>query len=248
MASDYDRKLELENAMKWKETRDPKYFQDVYRSMKPLIHLAGGKARIGSNIPNEVFELRAIQQFHDSLKSFKPEKGTQLQTHVFRGVQEKLKRLNYKYDKIARTPERSGGGIGAYHIGSLMDTTAILRQTLNREPTDFEIAQEMGVSAKQVENLKKDMVKDYSFSGELEDLSATDDYSEDQAVLDSIYYDLTPDQRRYYDHVTGSHGVRVVKKHTGSVDQKAIARAMGKTLKEVQTLRKGVAKMMEKAK
>lgn len=237
---------DLELVRKWKETRDPKYFREAYREMSGLINSATMKAARNSNLPQSVFKLRAIQQFHDSLESFDEKKGARLGSHIYKAIQEKSKRLNYDYGYIARVPERSGNAVGIYHIGPLQETEEILQHRYNREPTDKEIAQEMGVSENKVKALKKDITKDYSLSGEIEDFSAVDDDSLNLDVLNAVYYDLTPDQKIYFDYVTGKHGQQAVRKHTGAVDQNAIARKMGKTPREVQKIRGEIVKMLKK--
>jgi DNA-directed RNA polymerase specialized sigma subunit len=246
MDNSYNKQDELYNVRMWKKTGDPKYFQNAYRSMQNLIHSATRKAAIGSNIPESVFKLRAIQQFHDTIKNYDDKKGAGLSTFVYHGINEKAKRLNYKYDRIARIPERNSGGIGIYHIGELNSVIDILHQKLNREPTNAEIAREMGYTTKQIEDIRKDMVKDYSLSGDVEDLSAFDDNAKDEDLLNAVYYDLTPAQKEYYDYVRGTHGKIAIRKHTGAVDKIEIGRRMGKSRKEIDTLAKGVAKMMKK--
>lgn len=238
---------DLELVRKWKDTRDPKYFREAYREMSGLIHSATLKAATGSNIPKSVFKLRAVQQFHDSLESFDEKRGVQLGSHVYKAVHEKSKRLNYSYADIARIPERSGTGVGIYHVGPFQETLEILQHRYGRDATDKEVAQEMGYSEKQIRALRKDITKDYSFSGDVEEMSAVDDDSLNLDLLNAIYYDLTPEQKKYYDFVTGQHGQQAIKKHTGAVDQNAIARRMGKTPKELQKIRGEVVQMMRKA-
>lgn len=237
---------DLELVRQWKKTRDPKYFREAYREMSGLINSATMKAATGSNIPKSVFKLRAIQQFHDSLESFDEKRGTQLGSHVYKAVHEKSKRLNYNYGDIARIPERSGSGVGIYHVGPFQETLEILQHRYGREPTDKEIAQEMGYSEKQIKALRKDITKDYSFSGEVEDLSSIDDDSLNLDVLNAVYYDLTPEQKIYYDYVTGQHGKQAIRKHTGAVDQNAIAQKMGKSPREIQKIRAEVINMIKK--
>ena len=143
------KELDLYYFDKWRQTGRKEYFQKLYRGFGGLINTASKKAAMGSNIPQSAFKLQAAQQFYDSLQTFDPSKGANLNTHIFRGVHEKLKRVNYKYGNLARIPERSEG-LGVYDINLLNNTEELLRQKFNREPTIDEIAADMGVTPQQV--------------------------------------------------------------------------------------------------
>ncbi len=236
--------LDLHYFDKWRQTGEKDYFQKLYRGYGGLIHQASRKAASGSNIPEAVFKLQAAQQFHDSLRTFNPDRGASLSTHIYNGVNNKLKRINAQYGNIARIPERSGSSLGVFHINQLQNTEELLRQRLNREPTVVEIAREMNVTPQDVEGLKKEIKKDLSLNAELEDLVSFDESASDKDLLNMVYYDMNPEQQLLYDYANGEHGKQAILKPSGIPDYSAIARKMNLPEQKVQKLRKQLKKMI----
>jgi len=244
VAKDYDRGLELQYYDKWKETGKKEYFQKLYRIYGGLIHSASRKAAMGSNMPESVFKLQAAQQFHDSLRTFDPSRGAALPTHIYNGVNNKLKRLNVQYGNIGRIPERSGSKLGVFKINDLNNTTELLRQKFNREPTAGEIAKDMSVTIRDVEGLQKEIRKDLSLNTQLEDLTASDEFAGDRDVLNMVYYDMNSDQQNLYDYLNGEHGKERLAKPSGQPDYKAIGKKLRMSEAKVQKTRKQIRKMI----
>lgn len=241
---DYDRSLELQYFDRWRDTGKKEYFQKLYHIYGGLIHKASRKAAVGSNIPESVFKLQAAQQFHDSLRTFDPSRGAALPTHIFNGVNNKLKRINAQYGNLARIPERSGTSLGIFHINQLKNSEELLRQKLNRDPTIGEIAKDMSVTPDQVEGLQKEIRKDLSLNAELEDLTAFDEFAGDKDILNMVYYDMNHEQQLLYDYLNGEHGKTQIMKPSGQPDYKAIAKKIGIPEARVQKIRKQIRKMI----
>ena len=233
--------LDLYHFNKWKDTGRKEYFQRLYRGFGGLINEASRKAAMGSNVPQSAFKLQAAQQFYDSLRTFDPSRGASLKTHIFNGVENKLKRINAQYGNIARIPERSGAALGVFAINKMQNTEELLRQKLNREPTVVEIADEMGVTPRDVEGLKKEVKRDLSLNAQLEDMVMYDEFASADDLLDMAYYDMNPKQQLLYDYVSGKHGKEAILKPSGQPDFKAIARKMNLPDSQIQKLRKQVA-------
>jgi DNA-directed RNA polymerase sigma subunit (sigma70/sigma32) len=236
--------LDLYYFDKWRKNGRKEDFQKLYRGFHDIISSASRKASMGSNIPQSVFKLQAAQQFHDSLNTFDPSRGASLKTHIWNGVENKLKRINYKYGNLARIPERSGNTLGVYDINVLNNTEELLRQKLNREPTIDEIATDMGVRPDQVEGLKKEIRKDLSLNADLEELTQFDENATDEDVMHMLYYDMNPQQKLLYDYTNGKHGKQAILKPSGKPDFNAIARKMGISNDQVQKIRKQLVKMI----
>src|ERR1035437_9961556 len=83
----------------------PATFQPLYASYKPVIYAAAMKNMRGSQVPQAAHMALAAQSFYDALKTFDPSKGG-LSTHVYGYVENRGKRLNYKYMNIGYIPEK----------------------------------------------------------------------------------------------------------------------------------------------
>ena len=234
---------ELELLNKWRSTGQKIYFQQLYKSYKPVLFKATEKAARNSSLPRAAFELEAAQQFHDSLQRFDASKGVQLSTFIFGSVEDKAKRLNM-YQDIGRIPERGGNSLGIFQVNQLNNTKEILYQTLGRDPTPYEIAQEMGVPVAKVEGLMRETKKDLSLNSTLEDAVTHDDDGKGMAILEMHYYDMSREQQTFYDYATGQHGKTLMIKPTGKIDYNRIANAMGIPLSKLHKIQSQIKKMV----
>lgn len=245
MANINDKKdTDMYNLEMWKKTGDKTYFQNLYRDYGGLLNEASRKASMGSNVPKSVFKLEAAQLFHDLVKRYDPTKA-QLNTYIYSSVQDKLKRVGYKYQNLGRMAERSVGGVA--HLGILKNEREMLRHKLNREPSSLELAEALGWSLKQVETLLSEDRRDLSLNAELEDLNVIDDGAEELAFLEMHYYDMDPQEQLIYDYATGSHGKKALLKPNGKdADFDAIARSSGIPKKDVLNIRKRLVSRLSK--
>lgn len=234
---------DIEYFNKWKETGNKRYFQKLYRGFGGLINDASRKASYGSNIPQSVFKLEAAQQFHDALNRYKPGKGVKLNTYLYGTIQDKLKRVNYKYQNLARRPERAKAGV--YHVNLFNNERLFLEDKLGREPSTQELADALGWSVSQVQTMLQEDRKDLSLNAELEDLNTFDDFSAEQDELAMYYYDMNADEQNVFDYATGLHGKDpIVKKNQRDADWPEIARKLNMPLSKVQKIRKKFIKML----
>lgn len=229
---------------KWKETGEKKYFQKLYRNLKPSLQKASQKAAYGSNIPQAVFQAEAAQQMLNAVNSYNPKFGTKLSSHVYGSVQDKLKRINYKYQNLARRIERSSGGV--YQINFFNNEKLFLKDKLGREPSSQELGDVLGWSVKQVESMLHEDRKDLSLNQELEDLNIYDDDSAGKDVLAMYYYDMAPEEQVIYDYATGSHGKEaILKANKTDADYRAIARKAGIPESKVLKIRNKLARKVK---
>ena len=232
---------DLEYFEKWKETGDKVYFQKLYRGMRGYLNPAIQRSAYGSNIPKEVFELEAAHQMHQALERFTPGKGANLQSFVFGAVNNKLKRVNATYQNMARITERNTGGV--FNIGYFDNEKAFLKEKLKREPTSTELADTLGWSSKQVENMSLENRKDLSLNQELEDLNTFDDFSAEEAEMAMHYHDMSPDEQTVFDYATGMHGKMPILKRNGvDADWSGIARELSMPESKVQKIRKRIVR------
>lgn len=233
---------------KWKDTQSKTDFQNLYRHMLPAISAASMKTARNSQIPSSVFKLEAAQQFHNAINSYDPKYKTKLSSHVYGAIENKLKRINYKYQNIARITERSKGkgSIGVYHIQDLRNTEYLLEDKLGRRPSDVEVAQAMGVTVQSVGDLRNEIRKDLSLNETVDDLVLADDDSKASEIEYMIYYDLPPEAQLVYDLARGLHGKRKVVTAKGKTDWKAIGTQLGMSNSKVQKIKKMLAKELSR--
>ncbi|MCJ7521949.1 MAG: hypothetical protein MUP21_07010 [Dehalococcoidia bacterium] len=205
----------------WRDKGSVKAFQALYVSMKPLLYTAARKASYGSNLPESAHQIWAAQNFHDALKTYNPAGGAALQTHVFNAVNQKAKRLNYTFQNLGKQPEPRAAQVGLYQTEH-----GNLTAELGREPSAAEVADRLGWSVKNVGLIQKELTRDLSIDGGVEATPFIES-SLDRAILDDIYYDLSPEEQVVYDYIFGLHGKPALKKPSGKIDFEAIAARSG---------------------
>ena len=231
---DKDKELDLFNTWKSSVTPNNKMgdkaaFQNLYTSMSPLLDDAARKSSMGSNLPKSAHALYAAQNFMDSLRTYDPNKGSSLQTHVYGTVHQKAKRLNYLYQNLGYIPEPR-----AVQIGNYQTTKENLKNDLGREPSAAEIADTLQVGLKDVKRLEVEIRRDLSLTNlEEQVISMT---PEEEEALDYLYYELTAEERAVFDYIYGKHGKPAMVKHSGKIDFDRIAKNMGVSVSKVRSL------------
>lgn len=226
-----DQKAEELNLFhQWRATEQPRYFQALYTSMKPLIYQAAKKASYGSNIPESAHRIYAAQNFLDALRTYDPAKGSALQTHVFSAVHQKAKRLNYMFQNLGHIPENRASQVGNYQAEH-----ANLSGELGREPTHHEIATRLGWSVRDVMHIQKEVHKDLAMSEGTEETPFSEGRGEEE-VLDFLYHELTPEEQQVYDCVRGTHGRPKMVKTNGRVDFERIGATLGYSSSKARTI------------
>lgn len=225
----------------WKEDPSKENFQAIYRQMLPVINYASDKAARNSQVPRSVFKLEAAQQFYNALQKFDPSRGYQLNTYVHSRVEPKLKRINYKYQNIARIPERDRSRGGVSDINKLQNSEVVLRDKLGRMPSDVEIAQDLGFTVQDVGRLRSELRKDLSLTAMLDEEVLSNKFQEDD-ILYAVYYDLPPEAQLVLDHIEGLHGKRKISTALGKPDWSGIAQELGMSISKIQRMKKIIAK------
>ena len=220
---------EVDLFKKWQQTGNKVHFQALYDSMRPLIESAATKASFGSNLPKSAHQIYAAQNMLEALRTYQPDKGSSLQTHIFNAVHQKAKRLNYLYQNLGKIPEPR-----AMQIGLFQNEHENARLELGREPSAAEMAGRMNMSVTDVGRLQKELHKDLSQSG-LEEMIVTETPKESE-VLAYIYYELNGEQQVVYDYVFGKHGKTGLDKKTGKIDFDGIAKKVGFSVSKVRSV------------
>lgn len=234
------KKSEMDLYHKWKETGSKEAFQGLYESMKPLLFDAARKASYGSTIPQSAHQIWAAQNMLDALRTYKPEAGASLQTHVYTAVNQKGKRLNYLYANVGKMSEPR-----ATRIGLFQNETENLRSELDRMPSAVELADRLGWSVKTVELTQREVHKNLSISDGVE-AHPFYESSVDRAVLQDLYYSLPGDEQVVYDYISGEHGKPRLVKPNGKIDFEGIGQRTGWSASKVRGLHTRIRERAEK--
>lgn len=209
--------------------------------MKPLLYDAAKKASYGSNVPESAHRIYAAQNFLDALRTFKPGAGAALQTHVYGAVHQKAKRLNYLFQNLAHIPEPRAMQVGLYQTEH-----ANLTDSLGRAPTPEELASRLGWGMKDVAHIQREVHKDLAMAEGVEE-QITFEGSADEETLDSLYFELSPEEQVVFDYVFGKHGKPKLMKANKRVDYNEVAMRAGFSSSKARAIVGRIAGKLEKA-
>lgn len=143
--------------MKWKETGSKSDMSAILNAMNGVIQKEVNRA--SGSIPKSVLEGSAKKWTIEAVKKYNPNSGAALATHVTSWLR-KVRRMNYNHQNMVRIPE-------AKHLEYANFNNALghLRETLNREPTDHEVAAHLEWKPTAVIKFKKMLFNDHYESG-----------------------------------------------------------------------------------
>lgn len=226
---------------RWKVSQSKEHFQDIYNSMRPLIHDAAKKAAYGSNLPESAHRIYAAQAFMDALKTFNPASGAALGTHIYGSVQNKVKRLNYEYQNLGKMSEQR-----SVVVGRFQNEFESLKANLGREPSSAELADHMMLPMKQVVMMQKELRKDLAMEAGTEEVAHAEG-SKEEEFLSYIYYELNPEEKVVYEYITGHFGKPKLAKKSNKIDYASIAQRMGVSESKVRILHNSIRAKYNKA-
>lgn len=158
----------------------------LMKHLGPLIHSQVN--RQSGTLPRAALEAEATIWAMKAVKTFDPSKGFQLSTHVMSYLR-KVNRLNYKHQNAARLPEHQQRQYRPYE-----KARANLENELGREPTDAELARELGWSKAYTTKYKGRLFSDMIESGSEHSAQMTQ-YSDSKMLFEEIMKRLTPKER-----------------------------------------------------
>ncbi len=148
-------------------------------------------------------KLLAVKAFD----SYNPNGGAALATHLTNQLLP-LSRIVYTYQNAARMPENITQKISTFNTAN-----EALKLTLGREPTTDELHNELGWQAADITRIRDYNHRDLIESGPAlgGDFHRANQNDEDDMLLGAIYFELTPDEKRLFEHTTGYNGARVMR-------------------------------------
>ena len=189
---------------RWKNQPTDEHASALLRQVNPLIQREASKwaGTLARPLLETEGKRLAMQAFHN----FDPTRGAQLGTHVVNQLQ-KMSRLSYANQNVARRPENKMLQYHAYHLGHEK-----LQDELGRAPTTDELADHLGWSMGHLEAFRKDVGrKELLESGGIEGSEAglhTEEVNDH--LVDFIHHDLPPMQKGIFEHLTGYRGAEVL--------------------------------------
>lgn len=153
----FSRAKDIELYNKWKQSQSKTDLAYLLRALNPLIQKEVN--RQAGSLPKSVLEAEAKKWAIEAIKKYDPNAGAQLSTYVTSYLW-KIRRLNYEHQNMSRIPESKQLEYG--HFKGALDT---LRDQLNREPTDQELAAHMDWKPHAVKKFKGMLYEDHYESG-----------------------------------------------------------------------------------
>jgi DNA-directed RNA polymerase specialized sigma subunit len=147
-------------------------------------------------------EIEAKRLAVEAIESFSPTGGASLATHVSNRLK-KLSRLSYTHQNVARLPEYQ-----TLKFRTFADAQSKLTDKFGRDPTHTELADELCWSKPAVKSFQTSLRREFIESGDLPPYF--DEEREDSGILDYVYHDLSPQQKKIFEHTTGYGGVKVL--------------------------------------
>lgn len=147
--------IELYNA--WKANPSKQNMSKLLASLKGI--MAKEVNRVAGSLPKASLEAEVMKGAINAIRNFNPNGGAQLSTFVSSYIQ-KVRRLNYENQNMSRLPESK-----QLEYGSFKKTVDYLKESLNRDPTDHEIAAEMSWKSVDVSKFKGMLFEDHYESG-----------------------------------------------------------------------------------
>lgn len=209
-----DEELRLWN--EYNRTKSPVVLEQLLIKLKPLIRSEASKYR-QTGIPITQLESKAEELAFDAIKSYKPERGVQLNTHIINHIQ-RLNRYAIEKQNIVRSQEAK-----IFQYRKFESAKNELESTLGREPTELELRAKLGVGFKfnEIQDFKP--TKEHLYAKSVEEggkAPVRSDLTSDQITLRLIRQGLTDKEKQVFDYAYGMDGKPVLKK-------KEIARRLG---------------------
>lgn len=224
--------MDEELVERWQRSRDQAALDELRRRTRPLVQSQVNKYRANA-VPMSVLEAKADQILVQSANTFKRGTGATFRTFLF-GNLRRLNRFSTARSNIGTIPEAR-----AQKIGVFQRVHDELMARKHRPPTTAELADELNWPLSEVTTMQRSLRRDIvgSDMGAPPTLDTTDFRT--RQLLQDIWFELTPDEKIVFEHITGTRGRRKMEKGQD------ISRATGFSPAKVSHLRTSIAKKLE---
>ena len=218
---------------RWKTKKDLAALNELRRRLRPLTQSQVNKYRSNS-VSTALIESEADKILVASADGFKPTAGASFRTHVFTNLR-RLNRFSIARSNIATIPEARAQSIGVF-----TRVSSDLSSAKGRPATTSELADALSWNPKAVLTMQRSLRMDVMGSGFVDPHDKDMIGGRQQAVLDDIWYELTPEEKVVYEFTTGTRGRKKV------TSGKDMARLTGFSQSKISQLRSAVASKMER--
>ncbi len=178
------RDLDLYHA--WKQSGDKAALGGLIKSLHPIIY--SEVRRVSGSLPESALSAEAKKWTLKALQTYDADKGVAISTHVMNYLP-KVRRLNYKFQNAARLPENLH-----LQFTEFQNAVSHLETTLNRDPTDEEIAKKLGWSKALVTKFKGSLYEDLVESGTQRPIEITQ-FNSNKFLLDHLMAQLDEQEK-----------------------------------------------------
>lgn len=184
----------------WNRNKTDQNMDALLRQLNPLIQKEVNKW-MGA-LARPLLETEAKRLAVEAIRSYNPHRGAALGTHVTNQLK-KLSRVSYTHQNVARIPEYQALKFHTYNLAE-----SSLKDHLGREPTYDELADSLGWSTSYLRNFQRGMRREFVESGKVPPFFDTS--SGESGLIDFVYNDLSPVQKKIFEHTTGYGGKNVL--------------------------------------
>lgn len=189
--------------LQWKETGSKRDLGNLLDQLSPIIYKEVHRA--SGSLPTSALAAEAKNWTIKAIKTYDPSKGTLLSTHVSNYLP-KIRRMNYKYQNAVRLPENMQL---QYH--DFNKTVTDLTDTLSREPTDDEIAKQLGWSTKNTTKFKNSLYADLVESASDRPTEYAQ-FNDNAILMEYLVSQLSPDERYIMENAKSKSASDIAKK------------------------------------
>ncbi len=191
-------------------------------------------ARTGGTLPVSTIKADMIQNFHRGLETYDPNKG-QLNTHIGNHLRH-TGRFVRTYSNIGKMPDPRSRMVWQYK-----DRETVLTERLGRPPSSAEMADDLGISQKDIDllrtEIRKDIIVDPTTAG-LGSIAPESPKAMEQ--LNFLHMELSPDQQNVLEYTYGMHGRPAVD------NNEELAQILGISPQKVRAIKRQIARRYEK--
>lgn len=223
---------DLETWSAWDRSgRTPDAMEPLLDRFEPMIEQHYRRYAGHVNIPDVAVRADLENRFAQAVRSYRPEMGTQLGTHVWTHLKG-VHRFVTQHQNMARIPENQVG-----RIGQMTAAVHELQEDLGRVPDNVALASRMNWSPTQVKRLRRSLRRDLS-SAQFQTPVGTIMPSRWEAIKRLLPAELTPEQKFVFQHTTGAGGSPILQ-------AQEIARRLRKSNAAVSRIRADIANRLE---
>lgn len=229
------RQQEMEAWERWRQDQNPQDFKFLLDSYQPFFNTMGRRYMQTSSLPPSTVKAEMIQNFHRALQTYNPTFNIQLSSHVGNHLKRTGRYLR-TYQNIGKIPDPR-----AQQIGTFQTREQVLFESLGRPPSTAELADDLGISPKDIELLRQEIRKDILID---EPTSGVADFADisSQALqqMQFLHAELNPEQQNILEHTYGLYGRQPI------TNNNELGETLGLSPQKVRAIKRQIAKRYEK--